>query len=206
MPLTAQSPVPALFGYEVSSPENKNKSLLRQCSDAMRANGIAVADPIPAVGETPIDVEKRWLKDLIAAAVPTKATKNFLDAGAVPLLKVTAKLAGYAGNSITVTIEAGTMSGKKVTVTDGVTPEVYDDQADVAAIVASLAASLLVDAELILEGTLANIAATPLAGGGGAAVTAPSFSGVALDDGQSQQVSAWGRALFDALRTAGYIA
>jgi len=87
-----------------------------------------------------------------------------------------------------------------------VTPEVYDDQANVAAIVASLAASLLVRGTLILEGTLANVAATALLGGGGAAVTAPTFSGTSLDDGQEQQVSKWGRALFDALRTAGYIA
>lgn len=111
MPIVPQSPAPALFGYDVASPENKNKSLLAQCSAAMRANSVAVADPIPAVGETPIDIEKRWLKALIAAAVTA-----------------------------------------------------------------------------------------------GVPVPAPAFSGTKLDDGQSQQVSTWGRALFDALRTAGYIA
>lgn len=204
MSLTAQTPAPGLFGYEVADPDNKNKDLLSQCSAAMRANGILVADPIPAIGETPIGTQKRWLKSLWDAAVAKKATETFQDAGAVPLLRITAKVAGVAGNSITVAIAAGSVSGKKVTVTDGVTPEVYDNQANVAAIVASLAASLLVDGALILEGTLANIAATPLAGG--MTVTAPVISGVALDDGQSQQVSKWGRALFDALRTAGYIA
>lgn len=204
MSLTAQSPAPGLFGYEVADPDNKNKDLLSQCSEAMRANGVSVADPIPAVGETPIATQKRWLKDLWAAAQAKKATETFKDAGAVPLLRITSKLAGLTGNSITVAIAAGTMSGKKVTVVKGMVTEVYDDQANVAAIVASLAASALVDAALILEGTLANVSATPLAGG--IDVSAPSISGVALDDGQTQQVSAWGRALFDALRTAGYIA
>jgi hypothetical protein len=94
-------------------------------------------------------------------------------------------------------------------VTDGITPEVYDNLASVAAAVTAIhGVSLLVDAALVLEGTLANIAATHLAGGGGTAVTPPTFSAGATysPDDQTITINAWVSALFSALRTAGYIA
>lgn len=204
MSLTAQKLAAALFGFEVASPDNQNKNLLSQCAQAMRANGITAPDPIPAVGENLIDTEYRWLQSLLAAAVPTKAAHTFTDSGTTKLLTVTAKAAGYAGNSITVTIAAGTDSGKKVTVTDGVTPEVYDDQADVATIAASISGGALANGTAVASGTLANISATHLAGGGGATVTAPTFAAGA-NDGQTAAITAWGKALFAALQSAGYM-
>ncbi len=100
-----------------------------------------------------------------------KSTLSLLDGAAAPLMSVTSKDWGAHTTGITVTVAAGSVSGKKITIlkaADGIT-EVFDNLANVAAAVAainnSVNGSSIVDAALILEGTLANVAATALAGG-----------------------------------------
>jgi len=98
----------------------------------------------------------------VKATLTLRNTANDTDA-----LRVDAAVAGYAGNSITVTVEAGS-SGMKVTVTDGVTPEVYDNLADVTAAASAINGGVLADATILnSEGadTLKYISATNLAGG-----------------------------------------
>jgi hypothetical protein len=210
---TPQSPVAAVFGPEVADDISKNKSLLKQCTEALVANGIAVVLPPsflapeivaggPHYSGTPYDIEVSWLKSLQAAVRISSLT--LLDGSAVKLIKVTALKEGTLSPAITVTVAAGSISGKKITITDGVTPEVYDDLADVdAAITAIEGVSLLVSAAKLANGTLANIAATPLAGG--VSITAPTFA-LGENDNQSIFIAKWAKAIFDALRTAGYIA
>lgn len=100
-----------------------------------------------------------------------KSTLNLLDAGSVTLITLNSKDWGAWTAGITVTVAAGSVSGKKITIidaADGIT-EVFDNLATVAAAVAAInnptTGSVLVDAISVAAGTLANIAATPLAGG-----------------------------------------
>lgn len=101
----------------------------------------------------------------------TKSTLELDDAGAAALLALTSQDWGAHTTNINVKVEAGSVSGKKITIqdlVDGIT-EVFDNLADVAAAVAainnSVSGSVLVDAALVLEGTLVDVALTPLVGG-----------------------------------------
>ena len=83
----------------------------------------------------------------------------------VSVVRFTAKAVGTGGNSITVTIENGSNSDKKYTVTDGNTPEVYDDVA-LGDLEAAMSGSALVDVSVAdLTEEPANATATNLAGG-----------------------------------------
>lgn len=69
-------------------------------------------------------------------------------------------------DGIYITVASGTSTGKKITITQGISTEVYDNLVTVAAAVAAInALSVLATATFTLEGTLANISATVLAGG-----------------------------------------
>ena len=210
MAIVPQSPVAEVFGYEVADDISKNKSLLKQCTEALVANGVAVTLPASFTAPvltanksgTPYEAELEWVKNLQSAML--KAFLILLDGASVELIRIVAIAEGTLAPAITVAVAAGSVSGKKVTITDGITPEVYDNLADVdAAITAISGVSLLADAVKIADGTLADIAATPLIGG--ISWTAPTFS-LGESDGQSIFISKWAKALFDALRTAGYIA
>lgn len=106
------------------------------------------------------------------AAAAVKATKTFASAVPTDTIKFTAKWKGAYGNKITVTIEAGSVSGKKYTIKDTnagqseIFPdEVYDNVAIADAAVA-LAGSLLVDVDVLSTvGEPANAVATVLATG-----------------------------------------
>lgn len=100
-----------------------------------------------------------------------KSSLTLEDGAAVDLLTITSKDWGAHTTGITVTVAAGSVSGKKITIikaADNIT-EVFDNLATVAAAVAAInnpvTGSSIVDAALVLEGTLANISATALAGG-----------------------------------------
>lgn len=106
-----------------------------------------------------------------------KSTLALLSGASASLLSITSKDWGAHTTGITVTVAAGSVSGKKITIlkaADGIT-EVFDNLATVAAAVAainnSVTGSVIVDAALVLEGTLANIGATALAGGTDGATT-----------------------------------
>ena len=109
----------------------------------------------------------------VAVTGGSKATYDFRDASDEPvsILRFIAKSVGTAGNSIQVTIENATTSGKKYTVTNGTITETYDDVVIGAISVgahASFASSQLVEVWNFssgLYGEPANIAATNLAGG-----------------------------------------
>ena len=206
MSIVAKSPSPALFGFEVSDPENKLKSMLVQMTTALRENGVAVAAPTAAlIGETPIDTNIRWLKAIQAAMALTNASLVLVNGSAVSLITIASLLAGDTGNSATVAVAAGTASGKKITVVKGVTTEIYDDLANVDAAIAAIhGVSALVSAVKIANGTLANISATNLAGGKGAAFTAPTFA-AGENDNQSVMAAKFANALFAGLQTAGYL-
>lgn len=144
--------------------------------------------------------------EAIPAVIPSVAASLIMKS-AVPanLLTITAKNVGEQGNTFTVTIATGTNSGKKVTITSVIAgAEVFDDKANVAAIVAAInnatTGSKVVTATLILEGTLANKAATNLAGG-----VDGSDAKVALNDGAIDAAQAYTDAFFAAVRAYGYI-
>jgi hypothetical protein len=101
----------------------------------------------------------------------TKSSTTLADAVPTGLLTLTSKDWGAHTTNIQVKVETGTSSGKKITVNktdDGIT-EVFDNLANVAAAVAAIndpvSGSVLVDATLVLEGTLANVAYVSLGGG-----------------------------------------
>jgi hypothetical protein len=110
----------------------------------------------------------------VIASDAAKGAKTFQDAGGSPADRVTftAKHKGLYGNLIKITIEAGSVSGKKYTVQDLNTDastyfptEVYDNVA-IADVVTKLAGSKLVDVTLVSAGAEpANVAATALVGG-----------------------------------------
>ena len=106
----------------------------------------------------------------VAVTGGSKATYDFYNSTSSQVLRFIAKSVGTAGNSIQVTIEAGTNSGKKYTVTNGTVTETYDDVVLAAnsAFHADFAGSALVEVWIFtygLKGEPANIAATNLAGG-----------------------------------------
>ena len=106
----------------------------------------------------------------VAVTGGSKATYDFYNSTSSQVLRFIAKSVGTAGNSIQVTIEAGTNSGKKYTVTNGTVTETYDDVVLAAnsASHADFAGSALVEVWIFtygLKGEPANIAATNLAGG-----------------------------------------
>ena len=212
MSVTPRTPVAATFGYEVSDDINSNKSILKQCTEALVTNGVPVTLPgsflAPTLSSnksgTPYDVEIEWIKNIQAAMALTAASLDLLNGSSVKLIKIASKLLGDTGNSVTVAVAAGTVSGSKITVVKSTTTETYDNLADVDAAITALAGSALVNATKYTNGTLAVISATHLAGGKGAAYTAPTFV-LGENDGQSIFIAKWARALFDGLRTAGYI-
>ncbi|MCL5265207.1 MAG: phage tail sheath subtilisin-like domain-containing protein [Chloroflexi bacterium] len=106
----------------------------------------------------------------VARAGAVKSSHTFLS-GVTPVITFTAAphYAGTSGNSITVAIAAGTLSGVKVTVTapDGVTTETFDNLADNTAIVNAVnQSSAIVTAAVVAATPLADIiVATALSGG-----------------------------------------
>jgi len=214
MPVVAQAPAPVLFGPEVADDISKNKSLLTQITSALTANGVAVTLPPsfsrPDVSAnksgTPYACEIEWVKNLQDAIVNgTKAAYVVLGATAARRVRLEALVAGVAGKSITVTIEAGSMSGMKVTITNGGTPEVYDNvTATAAAMVTAIqGVSLLVSATKISDGGIEVMSVTHLAAA--ATWSVPTFA-LGENDNQSIFISKWAKALFDGLVAAGFIA
>lgn len=108
---------------------------------------------------------------LVRVNPATQSQKNFQDSVPADLLNLKSLDYGVWTTGIQAKIEAGTTSGKKVTIqyaAGGVT-EVFDNLANVAAVVAAInnptSGSTLVLATFIAEGTLTNVAFTPLVGG-----------------------------------------
>ena len=108
------------------------------------------------------------------ASNAVKSTRIFVSSAPANILSFTAKHKGVYGNSITVTIEAGTISGKKYTIKDTslgnsefFPDEIYDNLAitGVAAAFASKPSKLVDVAVLSTAAEPANIAATALASG-----------------------------------------
>jgi len=214
MPIVAKTPVAAVFGYEVADDINKNKSLLKQCTEALVQNGVPVVLPPsfsnPNVGldksGTPYDAEIQWIRNIQSAITNgTHAKLVLLGAALAERVNLTAIVAGLPGLAISVKIEAGTTSGAKITITDGVTPEVYDNTVATAAafVTAIQGVSLLVTATKLSDGGMEVLSVTNLVPG--AAWTAPVFAR-GENDGQSIFIAKWAKALFDGLRDAGYIA
>lgn len=110
---------------------------------------------------------------------PVAASYDAMSAAPASLFTLTALVAGVSGNTMTVTIEAGTSSGFKVIVTKGVTTETYDNNATVAAFVSAInsAPSALVTAAVVASGTPAYVTAAPFTGG--------------LANGTAPQVADW---------------
>ena len=108
----------------------------------------------------------------VIASDAVKATRTFASAVPTNTIKFDAKDKGAYGNKIKVTIEAGSVSGKKYTIqdtNDGMTEfyqdEVYDNVAITGA-AAAMAGSKLVDVTVLSTvGEPANAAATALASG-----------------------------------------
>lgn len=223
MTVIAQAPAAAVFGYEVADEISKLKSLLQQSVLALTANGVVVPLPgtFPAPGLTsgvnrggdPISLEKELVNNVMTAlaAINAKATLTLLSVTPADVVVLTALVAGNFGNSITVVVGTGTNSGKKITIAcPGYVTEIFDDVAATGtAFAAAIQGVSLIVSCVVASGGAARVpvslVSTPLAGGLGAVVTAPTFSGVALDDGSLQRVNAWGAAIFDSLRTNGYI-
>lgn len=120
---------------------------------------------------------KKFGRLKIVRVLPTGAAKASLgldDADPEVVLTITAKHEGAYGNLITVTVEDGSVSGKKITITDTnpdavLTPEVYDNittanKSDVE-LAELFAGSQLVDVTGAGDADPVNIAATPLAAG-----------------------------------------
>lgn len=107
----------------------------------------------------------------VEATGALKAAKTFQSAGAVDIITFTAKYKGAYGNSIKVTIENGSSSGKKYTIEDtsanAVLPkEVYDNLAITDIDSSTFANSNLVDVTVVATSAEpANAAATALAAG-----------------------------------------
>ena len=116
-----------------------------------------------------------------AAAAAAKGTKAFASS-ATDRITFTAKYVGAYGNSITVTIAAGTVSGKKYTIHDGnsgavLADEVYDNIVITDITSATFAASKLVD--VTVNSTAAepsNASATALATGSDGSIADSDYS------------------------------
>lgn len=75
MAIVAKKPAAELFGFEVGSDINKNKSLLKQCTEALTTQSPTIPVVLPAAfngpgnvfGSTPIAVEIEWIKNIQAA-------------------------------------------------------------------------------------------------------------------------------------------
>ena len=112
--------------------------------------------------------------------VQQNAGRTFTRSVRLNALRFVAKTAGSAGDDITVTIEDGTNSDKKYTVTDGVTTETYDDTA-LGDLEAALASSALVDVTVYIGGEPSNKAATNLSGGGDGVQASGVFTRLGLE-------------------------
>lgn len=141
----------------------------------------ADAESVLRSGELLDSIKKSWnaSQELPGASTiqvvrVNSATKGVLtldDGASTDLLTLISRDWGAHTTSIQVKVEAGSVSGKKITIqdlVDGVT-EVFDNMATVADAVAainnSVSGSVLVDATFVSEGTLADVAFAPLAGG-----------------------------------------
>ncbi len=106
----------------------------------------------------------------IAATGAAKSTKSF-DGATIPVIQFDAKFEGDYGDNIKVTIEDGTVSGKKYTVQDtntnpAVPDEIYDNLAIADIVANTFAGSKLVDVTVLATSEEpTNVAATALASG-----------------------------------------
>jgi len=107
----------------------------------------------------------------VAASDAVKGTKTFDDGAATDIIKFDAKYKGVYGNSIKITIEAGSTTGRKYTITDEnefavIAPEVYDDIVITDIDEFTFANSKLVDVTVLATSAEPEVtAATDLAGG-----------------------------------------
>lgn len=112
----------------------------------------------------------------------SKGTLNLLCAAPSTGLTLTSLDWGLWTTGIQAKVEAGSVSGKKVTIQDTASGlvEVFDNLADVAAAVAAInntvSGSSLVSAALVAEGTLANVAFAALTGGADGTATNSDWS------------------------------
>ena len=181
--------------------------VLRKTNTAIMAAMIAkpVAFTLPTFGDSVKTIgDSQAVVNTPVAVASTIATLILKSAAPANLITITSKRTGEEGNAIKVTVAAGTASGKKVTITFGLVAEVFDNQADVPAVVASInnatTGSVYVTATQITTGTLADIAITNLAGG---------VDGVEADvrgnDGTLAAAERIAEVLFTAIRAKGYI-
>ena len=128
----------------------------------------------------------------VIASDAVKGTLTIASATPTNLATITAKHKGVYGNSITVTIEAGTVSGKKITIKDTnannkefFPDEIYDNlvMADFAS---ALSTSKLVDVAVLTTAEEPNnISATPLASGSDGTIADSDYeSAIALAEAQ----------------------
>lgn len=101
----------------------------------------------------------------VAGTVGVRASYNVLDSSSATVFTFTAKSEGVGGNSLRLTIAAGSNSGNLYTVTDGTTVETHDDTAP-GGVVAAFANSNLVDVTAVdTSKTPANVTAVAFTGG-----------------------------------------
>lgn len=221
---TQYRPDGSVFGYELNDQVANAKAIQKQIISALGSNSKAVALPTLTAdgGNSPQDqivkTNKAIMDCLVAnsisftlptfatfpvATVGVQATKILKSATPVNLITLTAKEAGLDGNILQVKVETGSNSGKKVTVKYYAVTWVYDDQADVPAVVASINADATsrVTATQITTGTIANVAYANFAGG---------LNGIEadvrnIDDKGLNTALVTLDALVVALRTAGYL-
>lgn len=132
--------------------------------------------------------QRLWVSRVIGAS-PVRAFLNLNDTGTpTAVIKIEARSLGAYGNDITITVAAGTVSGKKVTIVDEnglaqVLDNVANDVDDFAAEINESAVA--VKATVLAQGnnTLANVAATNLATGsdGTAPTLASEFEGTSAN-------------------------
>jgi hypothetical protein len=133
----------------------------------------------------------------VTAAAAVKATKTFQSGGAVNIIAFTAKYTGAYGNSIKVTIAAGTSQGSKYTVHDNNANSVYPDEVYdnvlITAVGTTFNNSNLVDVTVIATSAEPAVAAAT-------ALLTGSDGGIADTDYntaiQSQQTEAAGNVVF----------
>lgn len=221
---TPYAPVSSLFGYELNDPIANAKSIQKQLISALGSNSKVVTLPTltPDGGNSPQDqivlTNKAIMACMVTNSIPftlptfatfpvatagVQATKVLSSVTPVALITLTAKVAGLDGNVLQVKVETGGTSGKKVTVKYNAVTWVYDNQADVPAVVASINADATsrVTATQLTTGTLVNVAYAKFAGGlDGAEADVRSVN----DRGLDTALKTLG-ALVVALRTAGYL-
>lgn len=126
-----------------------------------------------------VRVMKAGVLGAVKATINFKENDNLAD-----VLSVTAATAGVAGNSIRMKIEVATIAAEKykITITDGITPEIYDEVVDTTAAAAAIDGGVLCDAvALSANKTLMLIGNTYLLGGA-AATTGVANSTITLVD------------------------